>query len=116
MLIFIDKKIGNKVTCTINNKKMKWGKKLSYKLTGIRLKDMEDGICTLNKKPLPTKITLMKKKYNFWRTKKVIYIYEEYFTLKELYLEQTQKEFEEAFLQRIKIVNEKREFAEKKFL
>lgn len=83
----IDIKINkNKVKATINNKKIRWGRDLSYLITGLNFEGCPNGICELNQNPIAGDINFRGNTFNFM--------------LPILNTNQSEQEFKESFMKR----------------
>ncbi len=86
------------VEATLDGKWIRWGAHLSHAITGVRTRNMEDGICFISEKPLEFNVIkgpLSKK-----------------FVIPPLNFGQSTNEFEAAFQQRIAIFKEIKKWLE----
>lgn len=86
----IDIKINkNKINVKINDKRIRWGKDLSYLITGLNFEGCPNGICELNQNPIAVEISFKGNIYNFM------------FPI--LNINQSEQEFKEFFMERKEI-------------
>lgn len=79
----------NKIKATINDKRIRWGKDLSYLITGLNFEGCPNGICELNQNPIAGEINFKGNSYNFM--------------LPILNISQSEQEFKESFMKRKEI-------------
>lgn len=81
----------NKIKATINDKRIRWGKDLSYLITGLNFEGCPNGICELNQNPIAGEINFKGNSYNFM--------------LPILNISQSEQEFKEFFMERKEIAD-----------
>lgn len=88
----IDIKINkNKINVKINDKRIRWGRELSYLITGLNFEGCPNGICELNQNPIAGEISFKGNIYNFM------------FPI--LNINQSEQEFKESFMKRKEIAD-----------